>query len=100
MALQIGNAGPKLEDVVARIEETVAAAIPGASIEVTPRGPGHFEIEVVSDQFEGKSRVQQHQLVYGAITELMTGTNAPVHAIDKLLTGARTEREGRLSSER
>jgi stress-induced morphogen len=39
---------------------------------------------VVSAAFEGKSRVQQHQLVYGAIADLMAGAQAPVHAIDKL----------------
>ena len=39
---------------------------------------------MVAGAFEGKSRVQQHQLVYGAITDLMSGTQAPVHAIDRL----------------
>jgi stress-induced morphogen len=32
--------------------------------------------------------VQQHQLVYRAITPLMTGDAAPVHAIDRLQTKA------------
>jgi len=30
--------------------------------------------------------LQQQQLVYGAISHLMTGDAAPVHAIDRLLT--------------
>ena len=38
-----------------------------------PQGPGHFEIAVVSAAFEGKNRVKQHQLVYGAIADLMAG---------------------------
>lgn len=84
MALQIANQGPPPEVIVEQIRAAIASALEGAQISVDPRGPGHFEITVVSDVFDGKSRVQQHQLVYGAITELMSGPNAPVHAIDKL----------------
>jgi acid stress-induced BolA-like protein IbaG/YrbA len=43
---------------------------------------------VVSDAFEGKSRVRQQQMVYAAITPLMTGDAPPVHAIDRLETVA------------
>lgn len=84
MALQIGNAGPAPEEISARIEHAIAGAIPDAAITVSARGPGHFEIAVESPVFGGKSRVQQHQIVYGAIAPLMSGHNAPVHAIDKL----------------
>jgi len=84
MALQIVNQGPPPEVIVEQIREAIAAAIEGAEVTIDPRGPGHFEISVVSGTFEGKSSVQQHQLVYAAITELMSGPNAPVHAIDKL----------------
>lgn len=38
----------------------------------------HYEAVVVASAFEGKSRVAQHQLVYGALGELMAG---PVHAL-------------------
>lgn len=38
----------------------------------------HYEATVVSPAFEGKSRVEQHQLVYQALGELMAG---PVHAL-------------------
>ncbi len=84
MALQILNQGPPPEEVADRIREAIAAAVEEAVIEVRPRGPGHFEITVVATAFEGKSRVQQHQIVYGAITELMSGPQAPVHAVDRL----------------
>ncbi len=84
MALQIINAGPDPEEIAGKIREAIAIAIDGARIEVEARGPGHFEVSVVSEIFEGKSQVQQHQLVYGAITELMSGPQAPVHAIDRL----------------
>lgn len=38
----------------------------------------HWQAVVVASAFEGKSRVQQHQLVYRALGELMAG---PVHAL-------------------
>ena len=43
-------------------------------IEVRVRGDGqHFEALIVSDSFRGKSRVQQHQLVYDALKAEMGG---------------------------
>jgi stress-induced morphogen len=38
----------------------------------------HFEAVIVASAFEGQSRIKQHQLVYGALGELMDG---PVHAL-------------------
>ena len=84
MALQILNAGQEPEDVVGKLRGNIEAAIEGAEVTVTTAGPGHFEIRVVSSAFEGLNRVKQQQLVYGAITDLMAGQNAPVHAIDKM----------------
>ena len=85
MALQIINApGSDSRETATRIHEAIAKAIPGAEIEVTSSSAGHFEIRVVSSAFEGKNRVAQHQLVYGAITELMVGDAPPVHAVDRL----------------
>jgi acid stress-induced BolA-like protein IbaG/YrbA len=84
MALQILNAGQEPEDVVGKLRGNIETAIDGAEVTVTAAGPGHFEIRVVSNAFEGLNRVKQQQLVYGAITDLMAGQNAPVHAIDKM----------------
>lgn len=84
MALQILNQGPDSSEIAEKLRERIATALPGAEIAVGPGGSGHFEISVVCDAFEGKSRVQQHQLVYAAIAELMSGPQAPVHAIDRL----------------
>ena len=71
-------------EVVEQIVESVEAALPGARVEVRAASPGHFEVRVVSTLFEGESRVAQHQRVYAAITHLMKGDGAPVHAIDRL----------------
>ena len=38
----------------------------------------HWEALVVSEAFAGKSRIEQHQMVYAALGELMAG---PVHAL-------------------
>ncbi|MCA9581653.1 MAG: BolA family transcriptional regulator [Myxococcales bacterium] len=38
----------------------------------------HYQAVIVAEGFAGKSRVQQHQLVYKALGELMHG---PVHAL-------------------
>jgi stress-induced morphogen len=38
----------------------------------------HYEATVVSPSFEGKTRIQQHQMIYQALGELMDG---PVHAL-------------------
>jgi len=84
MALQIINAGPPPEEIVGQIEAAIALALPEAKVEVRPQGPGHFEISVTDAGFEGLSRVKQQQRVYAAITELMAGPNAPVHAVDRL----------------
>lgn len=47
-------------------------------IEVLGDDGTHFEAVIVSPAFEGKSMVQQHQLVYGALGERM---RAEIHAL-------------------
>jgi acid stress-induced BolA-like protein IbaG/YrbA len=84
MALQIINAGPDPEEVIAQLRQSIAEALPQADVEVRSGGPRHFELRVVAAVFEGLSRVKQQQLVYAAIAHLMSGNDAPVHAIDQL----------------
>ncbi len=70
------------------IEEEVKSAIENAipgSIATVSGGGGHFEIEVVSDQFAGKRILEQQRLVYTAIAHLMAGDTAPVHAVDRMV---------------
>ena len=63
------------EELVRRIE----AALPGARATVrTFSGPDHFEAEVEAPQFEGRTRVEQHQMVYAALRELL---GSAVHAL-------------------
>jgi acid stress-induced BolA-like protein IbaG/YrbA len=85
MTLRILNT-PDPTQIARQIREAIVAAIPGAVVEVAPTRPGHFEIVVTSEVFEGKPLVRQQQLVYAAITPLMAGDAPPVHAIDRLQT--------------
>lgn len=51
------------------IEKLIKDAFPDAKVEIRDlAGDGdHFAASVVSEAFRGKSRVQQHQLVYKAL---------------------------------
>lgn len=68
------------------LEQAIAGALPGASVEVVAGQPGHFSLAVTAPQFAGKSRLACQREVYRAIAHLMKGDGAPVHAIDKLVT--------------
>ena len=56
------------------IESLIKEAMPDAQITIEDlRGDGdHYAAQVVSAAFEGKSRVQQHQMVYKALRILRT----------------------------
>ncbi len=73
-------------DLAQTLRDTIAAALPGAIVEVGAGSPGHFQIRVTAEAFRGKTLLQQQQLVYAAIAHLMTGDGAPVHAVDRLQT--------------
>ncbi|SUB01661.1 transcriptional regulator BolA [Pannonibacter phragmitetus] len=58
----------------------IKAALPDATVDVRDlAGDGdHYAANVVSESFRGKSRVQQHQMVYQALKGNMGGT---LHAL-------------------
>jgi acid stress-induced BolA-like protein IbaG/YrbA len=62
-----------------KVEAMIQTALPDAQVTVLSPDGEHFEVTVISSQFEGKRRVQQHQLVYGAVKEAMA-TEA-IHAL-------------------
>jgi len=59
----------------AEIERMIREAIPDAQVTIEDlRGDGdHYAAYVVSAAFKGKSRVQQHQMVYQALRGRMGG---------------------------
>ena len=71
-----------------QLQSWVAAGFAGAQVSVEGDGH-HFEAVIVADEFEGKNRIQRHQLVYAALGDKM---KAEVHALSmKTLTPAEAE---------
>jgi stress-induced morphogen len=62
------------------IESLIREALPDARIEIKDlAGDGdHYAANVVSSAFKGKTRVQQHQMVYSALQGRMGGV---LHAL-------------------
>ena len=62
------------------VRERILSHLPGANVEVSDLTgtQDHFQATVVTEAFAGKSRVEQHKMVYAALGELMKG---PIHAL-------------------
>jgi stress-induced morphogen len=60
------------------IRRAIEAAMPGARVQVedTTGAGDHFEVQVSAAAFAGKTPVEQHQLVYGALDGLMPRIHA------------------------
>ena len=61
-------------EITARIQQ----ALPGSQVEVHIEG-NRALIQVVSSAFEGMTRVQRHQAVYGCIEKFIT--SGTLHAV-------------------
>ncbi len=72
-------------DIVEAIRTAIEEKVPDSKEEVSGGG-GHYSIVVTSPVFAGKNMVESQRLVYSAITHLMKGDTAPVHAVDSLKT--------------
>ncbi len=64
----------------AEIEHLIREALPDARISIRELAADgdHYAAEIVSERFRGKSRVQQHQMVYEALKGNMGGA---LHAL-------------------
>ena len=62
------------------LKERIETALPGAEVAVEDLtgGGDHFRAEIVSDRFDGLSRIQQHKLVYDVFEGEIGG---PIHAL-------------------
>ena len=62
------------------IERMIREALPDAQVEIRDlAGDGdHYSANVVSPSFKGKTRIQQHQMVYAALQGNMGGV---LHAL-------------------
>ena len=63
-----------------QLEQMIRTALPDSKVDITDlRGDGdHYAAHVVSKAFVGKTRVQQHQIVYDA---LGGGMGETLHAL-------------------
>jgi stress-induced morphogen len=63
-----------------KIVEKIQGALADAEVEVTDLTGtrDHYEVEVISTAFEGKTLIQQHRLIYDALDEELDG---PIHAL-------------------
>jgi stress-induced morphogen len=60
------------------IRRALESAMPGARVHVadTTGAGDHFEVQISAAVFAGKTLVEQHQLVYGALDDLMPRIHA------------------------
>ena len=64
-----------------QVKASIEAGIPESIVQITDLtgGGDHYQAVVVSAQFAGKSLIQQHQLVYGTVSEAMA--SGAIHAL-------------------
>jgi stress-induced morphogen len=62
------------------LKQRIETALPDAEvvIEDLTGGGDHFRAEIVSNRFEGLSRIEQHRLVYDVFGDEVGG---PIHAL-------------------
>jgi stress-induced morphogen len=62
------------------LRSRLLAAFPNAQVDVTDLTgtQDHFQAVVIASAFDGKSRIEQHKLVYAALGDLMNGA---IHAL-------------------
>ena len=72
------------------LTEALLRAFPDGDVEVTDLTgtSDHYQARIVSDAFQGKSRIEQHRMVYAALGDAMRGA---VHAL-ALQTSPRAKR--------
>ncbi len=65
----------------AEIHSTLEKALPGSTIRIDDLtgGGDHFQVWIISPLFKGKSLLDQHQMVYGALRESLG--NDKIHAL-------------------
>lgn len=64
-----------------QVEAMIKAQLLDAQVQVTDLtgGGDHYQVTVISSQFEGKALVQQHQIVYRALQQAMA--SEAIHAL-------------------
>lgn len=65
----------------ADIQTTLEKALPGSTVRVDDLtgGGDHFQVWIISSSFAGKTLIEQHQMVYGALREALGSEQ--IHAL-------------------
>ncbi len=71
-------------DLSEEIKHRIESQITDAKAEVICASNRHYILNVASPNFKDLSAVKQQQIVYACFKDLMSGHDAPVHAIDKM----------------
>ena len=66
-----------------KIKELIKGKFPQADIEIidTAGDSNHYSAVITAHEFKGKSRVEQHKMVYKALEGAMDGNNGLLHAL-------------------
>jgi stress-induced morphogen len=64
------------DEIVRKLQDSMPSAQVRA-VDMTGGGD-HWQVSIKAAEFKGKSLVEQHQMVYRALGELMSG---PIHAL-------------------
>ena len=66
-----------------RLKSILEESIEAAEVEVTDLTgtQDHYQVDVCSPAFEGKSLLQRHQMVYAPLREYMAGSHGEIHAL-------------------
>lgn len=71
--------------VAEQIRERIEEAIEEATVEAAGQA-GHYEISVVAAAFAGLNKLARQRMVFRALGDLLKGSDAPIHAVDRLET--------------
>ncbi|MEM0987456.1 MAG: BolA family transcriptional regulator [Pseudomonadota bacterium] len=65
------------------IERLIRETFPNARVEIRDLAGdnNHYAATVVDEAFRGKNRVQQQRMVNAALSDILDGPNAPLHAL-------------------
>ena len=66
-----------------KLKALIKKKFPEADIEVidTAGDSNHYSATITAKEFKGKSRVEQHKMVYKALEGAMDGSNGILHAL-------------------
>lgn len=64
-----------------QVQDMIKSSLPDADVQILDLtgGGDHYQAVVVSSAFEGKTLVQQHQIVYRAVQDAMASND--IHAL-------------------